>query len=704
MAGLRVVAAFLLLASCNASALSANPIRKVVTLLQNMQVKITAEGAKKEKMFDKYMCYCENGEAALAKSISDAETRIPQLESENKADLALMKQLKSELAEAKTSRTDAKETIAQATALREKEAAAYAKVKSDSEANIGALDGAIPAIEKGMAGAFLQTAAGNVLRRLSVSADMNAADRDLLASFLSEGDSYAPKSGEILGILKEMRDEMEKDFEEATAIENKAIADYESLVAAKKKEIEALTKAIESKTMRVGELGVKVAEIENEIEDMKEQLAEDKKFLADLDKNCKLKKAEWAEYKKMESMELVALADTIKVLNDDDALELFKKTLPSAASSFVEMKVTFGAMRQKATNFLKSVRGKKADPRLDLIELAMRGGKIGFEKIIKMIDELVVELKKEQSNDDEKKEYCLSEFDKAEDKAKGLAWDISDLEKAIADETEAIATLKSEIEALIDGIKALDKSVAEATETRKEEHEDYVSTLAGNTAAKELLDFAKNRLNKFYNPKLYKAPPKRVLSEEDSIVVSMGGTLAPTAAPGGIAGTGIALSQAAVAPPPPPEADLAFKKSTQSSNGVIAMIDLLIADLDKDNQIMEVEEKDAQKEYEEFMADSADKRALDSKAIGDKESAKAEAETALQTDEESKKSKTIEAMENAKYIGGLHEECDWLLKHFDARAEARTGEIDALGKAKDVLSGADYSLMQTASSRLRGAQ
>merc|ERR1719265_512233 len=195
--------------------------------------------------------------------------------------------------------------------------------------------------------------------------------------------------------------------------------------------------------------------------------------------------------------------------------------------------------------------------------------------------------------------------------------------------------------ALEDGISKLDKAVAEATATRKEEHEDYVSTLAANTAAKDLLAFAKNRLNKFYNPKLYKPPPKRELSEEDRIVVNMGGTLAPTAAPGGIAGTGIALSQAGVAPPPPPEANLAYKKSGGESNGVIAMIDLLIADLDKDNQIMEVDEKDGQKEYEQFMADSAEKRALDSKAITDKDAAKAETETQKQTDEDTKKSKTI---------------------------------------------------------------
>merc|ERR1719265_1388565 len=255
--------------------------------------------------------------------------------------------------------------------------------------------------------------------------------------------------------------------------------------------------------------------------------------------------------------------------------------------------------------------------------------------------------------------------------------------------------------ALEDGISKLDKAVADATATRKAEHEDYVSTLAANTAAKDLLGFAKNRLNKFYNPKLYKAPPKRELSEEERITVNMGGTLAPTAAPGGIAGTGIGLAQ--VAPPPPPEANLAYKKSGQESNGVIAMIDLLVADLDKEIQESEVEEKDAQKDYEVFMADAADKRAQDSKSITDKEATKAATEEELQTNEESKASKTTEAMETAKFIGGLHAECDWLLKYYDARKAARAGEVESLEKAKAVLSGADYSLVQTASAHLRGS-
>merc|ERR1719443_1096370 len=129
-----------------------------------------------------------------------------------------------------------------------------------------------------------------------------------------------------------------------------------------------------------------------------------------------------------------------------------------------------------------------------------------------MIDGMVGNLKKEQGDDDAKKEYCNTKFDEADDKKKGLENSIADLDTAIADAEEAIATLKTEIEALSDGIKALDKSVEEATEQRKEENEDYKELMAADAACKELIGMAKNRLNKFYNPKLYKPPPTTGIS------------------------------------------------------------------------------------------------------------------------------------------------------------------------------------------------
>merc|ERR1719190_111263 len=156
----------------------------------------------------------------------------------------------------------------------------------------------------------------------------------------------------------------------------------------------------------------------------------------------------------------------------------------------------------------------------------------------------------------------MTSIDIAEDKKKALDQTISDQAAAIDEANEGIATLKDEIKALEAGVKALDKSVAEATEQRKAENIEFKDLMAENGAAKELLGFAKNRLNKFYNPKLYKAPPARELSEGDQIYENEGGDI-PTAAPGGIAGTGIAaFVQINGAPPPPPATAAAYTKKS----------------------------------------------------------------------------------------------------------------------------------------------
>jgi len=450
----------------------------------------------------------------------------------------------------------------------------------------------------------------------------------------------------------------------------------------------------------VGTIGVEIAQMKNDLGDTEEALIADKEFLANLDENCETKKKEWEVVMKTRAEELVALADTIKVLNDDDALELFKKTLPSAAS-LIQVQIRGKDYRKKALFLVQKVMksGEQKQPELELLALALKGKKIGFEKVIKMIDDMVTTLKIEQADDDAKKEYCAAAFDEADDKKKGLERAVSDLETAIENVKEDIAKLGEEIDALKAGIKELDKMVMEATEQRKEENEDFKELMASDTAAKELLKFAKNRLNQFYNPKLYKAPPKKELTREDRIVENMSGTAAPTATPGGIAGTGIEVFAQTnkKAPPPPPETFGPYTKKSEDSMGVMAMMDLLIADLDKEMTEAETEEKDAQVDYETTMRDSAEKRTKDSKLLGEKESTKADLEADLETHTEDKASTAKELMSTMQYIQSLHNECDWLLKYFDVRKEARASEIDALGKAKAVLAGADYSLLQTRS-------
>jgi len=667
-----------------------NPMRRVVTMLQNMQKKIQAEGEKEEAMFEKFMCYCKNGKGALETSLDAAKDKNEQLIASIKETDATLKQSKADLKGAQESRAAAKEAVAKATAIREKEAGVFAKAKGEADTNIAAIKKATAAVAKGMGGAFLQTRSASVLKQLSITMDISSMNRDLLTAFLTQGQGdnteYAPASGEIVGILKQMTDTMVKDLAGLTADEQGSIKDFDGMMAAKAKEINALTKEVEAKTAQIGELGVALITQKEDLDDTSKQFMEDEQFLKDLERDCKTKEGEWAAICKTRSEELLALADTIKILNDDDALELFKKALPSA--SLLQITDTSKMVKSRA---LASLAASKGDFRLNLISLALKGKKVSFDKVLVMIDEMTALLKSEQVHDNDKKASCEDLIDKTEDKVKQLELSVSDLSKSVSNAKEGIATLADELESLAAGIKALDKQVAEATEQRKTEHADSVEVLTSDNAAKELIGIAKNRMNKFYNPKLHKAAPKRELSEAEQITVNNGGTLAPTAAPGGIAGTGV-TAMAQVAPPPPPETAGAYAKKGGESGGVIAMLDMMVADLDKEIQQVETEEKNAQEEYEELMKDSAEKRSLDAKAIEDKEGAKADLEARLLADKKDKKSTMQEAMATHQYLGEVHGDCDWLLTNFDTRKEARAGEIDALTKGKAVLSGADYSL------------
>jgi len=577
--------------------------------------------------------------------------------------------------------------MAEATAIRQKAAAGFAKETSEQAADIAAMGKAIVSIEKGASG-FLQTSAATVLKRLVLNADLSLDSRDQLTSFLSDGeDEDSQGSGEIVGILKQMKETMEKDVKSAGEEEASSIKDYDALTAAKTKEATALTSEIESKMSRLGEVGTQLVDQAQDLTDTEKALVVDTKFLGSLDTDCKTKAAEWQVREKTRSEELVALSDTIKLLNDDDALELFKKPLPSA--SFLQLQVSNKDIRMRAR---KALRGQVRDYRLDLISMSLKAKKVNFQKVLGMIDDMVGLLKKEQVTDDKKKVYCAKEFDSADDEQTKLKRSENDLKKAMADEKESVATLVEDIAALDDGIKALDGAVAKATSNRKEENAAYTEELAANNAAVEIIGIAKNRMNKFYNPKMYKAPPAREMSESERISVNMGGEADPTAAPGGIAGTGVTAfaEEAPTLVQISAHMHVAEKRASGSkANGVIAMMDILIKEVKKDITESKFGEKDAQGEYETFMSDSAQKRAVDAKSIAEKESARAETSAKLQKHKEELKGTVGELYANAEFVHSLHGECDWLLQNFNVRKSARAGEVDALTKAKAVLSGAD---------------
>merc|ERR1719482_2452613 len=142
--------------------------------------------------------------------------------------------------------------------------------------------------------------------------------------------------------------------------EANAIAEFNSLVAAKESEIAAATKAIEDKTKRVGDVSVELANLKEDLDDTSSGLETDKKLLSDCVKACDAKTKDHAAAKKTRGEELLAISDTIKMLNDDDALDLFKKTLPSAsAASFLDVGESEWDVRREATKVLRNSMGKR---------------------------------------------------------------------------------------------------------------------------------------------------------------------------------------------------------------------------------------------------------------------------------------------------------------------------------------------------------
>jgi len=447
------------------------------------------------------------------------------------------------------------------------------------------------------------------------------------------------------------------------------------------------TEAIETKMGRAGELAVSIVQAKDALEDANEEAVDTQKFLATLEKDCATKEADMAERNKMRTMEIQAISEAIGILNDDDALDVFKKAIPSAlvqtpVFGFLQKGDGKASRAHKARAILAMTAGRAKNTQMNLLLYTIASklkskSRGGFEEVIKMIDDMVVLLGKQQKEDETQKSYCEDEFEKAADEEAATKTKLAQTDAALAEQTDAITQLAEEISALQASIAALDKSVADATEQRKEEHAEYVETTQMNDAAVGLVEKAKNRMQKFYNPTLYKAPPKTEMSQEEKIMQ---------------AGSFVQLKDMFdVAPPPAPEMPSGAVKKNEKSAGVIGLMDMIIKDLQNAIKDGEYEEKTAQKDYAELMADSQASRAGDAKALTGKTTSKAETETAMMTTKETRAATSTDLKNVQTVIQDLHSACDFIMQNFDLRKEARTNEIEGLKNAKAVLSGANFS-------------
>merc|ERR1719281_1434436 len=335
---------------------------------------------------------------------------------------------------------------------------------------------AIPALEKGMGGAaLLQMPGADRLKKIVESyGNVDDQDRRNMMAFFQEGGDYAPQSGQIVGILKGMKDDMEAELKEAIATEDKAIAGFADLKGSKEKEIEMATEAIETKTQRSGEVAVSAVQTKDSLEDTTGELADVEKLLVQLSTECATKEKEFAEKSKIRAEEVKAISEAISILNDDDALDVFKKARPSAfiqdQLGFLQKSNSPASKAKKAQAILKAAAKNANSPQLNLLlytlnsQLKMSSKAQGLESVIKMIDDMVVLLGKDQSDDDTSKTFCEDELEKAGDEQKAATEKKGAIEAEIAEATDSVSELADQIATLEQDIKDLDKSVAQATE------------------------------------------------------------------------------------------------------------------------------------------------------------------------------------------------------------------------------------------------
>merc|ERR1740138_961623 len=315
-------------------------------------------------MYDKFMCYCDGNTGEMQKSVEEAAQRITELKAKLESSIAEKDQLDQELIQHKQDREGAQQDLAKATAIREKEHAEYLELTGESKENLDAMTSAVAALEKGMGSGFLQS-----------------------------------QSGEIVGILKAMKDEMDKALNGAVSDEEKSAAGYEELSAAKKEEISAAGSAIESKTERSGTLAVTITTTKGDIKDTTNEMTDTEAFLANLKVECGEKKKEWAVRCQIRAEEVAAISEAIKVLNDDDALDLFKKTLSlnqgPAGSQFGFIQ-QHEAQHNKAQQALQQIQSNKVDQKnlqVQFLENSLKAKNVDFTKVIAMTDEMMTVLK-----------------------------------------------------------------------------------------------------------------------------------------------------------------------------------------------------------------------------------------------------------------------------------------------------------------------
>mmetsp|Transcript_56170 Transcript_56170/g.100051 ORF Transcript_56170/g.100051 Transcript_56170/m.100051 type:complete len:730 (-) Transcript_56170:123-2312(-) len=706
----------------SSTSLSKSPVAKVIKLLGEMQDKLSDQSKKDGKLKKDMECYCRETVKKLNEDIEAANTRLPTMNSALLEDQANIARFTAEKEASVKEKSDEDLTLKNAQELRSKEADAYIKAKDSAEKSINALGRAMAALtSRGIGGSFLQTGDADVLRQLTATANIRDSDRDVLASFLDSGESLdsQPGAGMVLGILESMKDKMEQDLKEAKEVEAKAVETFAGMRAAKTEQIATLAKEVETKTSRIGELRVNSVKRQADIDSTTKSLEDNTQALRDTQQGCEDQDEAWTERKRLAAEEMAALQEAVEILSSEEALKTMSK-VGKKATSFLQVRRT-KTNDEKLSRARRALQGSdgtgfSSDPRVAFLALALRSKQVDFSEILLKIDDMIKVLTREQEAEQKKMDWCEAETKSSKDNLKTLEGESQDRQTALAEVKNELAGCEKDLEDKETKIKELDNRVEKATEQRKAENEEYQEVQSGSGKAKDLLNLALNRLKQFYTGLQVSKRSVALFAQRRSRAAKIAAQVAAATADLTSAGDGMKVAGESVSSEDfspsfvqVSSANLLSRARSQSSNGnseidakakkpqgagkyekqnsigVLTLLQNLVAEISKEEQVVDLQEENAQKEYDKNIKDARKTREHTTRSIAEKSVEKAGLEKRLETLGQKEESNQAEQAEVKKYLAGLKPECDFLMANWEARKRARITETQGLVRAKKIL-------------------
>jgi len=672
--------------------LKERPVAKVVRLLKDMMDELNKELEDDKAVFEMIKCWCDTNEKEKTAAIEAGEANIARLEAQIGEDAAKMKELKEKIAQTKKDYNKEFDALNKMSAMRMKENKANHGEESDLVMAIKAAEQALVVLSEQHPELMQIHKAAQNLKGVQVqilSRDLNQAEVAAFKAFVEHAanarsadsflamkvpgmQSYAPQSGAIVGILKQLKEDMEKDLDENQKGELKAQKEFMDLKKASEDEMANLKKQQDMAEEELALTSAKHAEAAQELADTEAQLALDKEFLANLKKKCDATDKEFAERVKSRMEEIAAVQDTIKFLNSDEAFEMFGKTV----NTFVQVKKSVASkrgyesqaqqqmLRDRAGAALAKIiaNGHHASPQLVLIMTSVHLD--AFTKVIAEIDKMTAELKAQQADEVKKRDFCIKELNENQLAQDAKYDEKASIESKISDLESTIEQLKKDIEAKTTEIAETQTAMKRGSEDREAENADYQTTVNDQRLTQMILTKALDRMKKVYSLMQHKNIQRH-------------------------GGPGAPHTQTSATDTDPGSGPARFSEGGKNKGGskVVDMIQSIIDDSKKLEAEAIAQEQDSQTAYENFMKDSNDSITKLSEAIANLSAAQGKAEedlTAAKLDLDSV-DKELQGLNDEATT--LHEDCDFLLKNFEVRQAARQNEMDGLAEAKAILSG-----------------